>query len=290
MSHLLGIVIPTYMGALHLPHCLPPLLESSLRPRILIIDSSSTDETLLVAQQFAVESVVIPKERFNHGNTREWGRKYLQTAYVVMMTQDAYLKEPEALEKLLTPLFEKKASLSYARQLPHKNADRWAAFSRAFNYPDKSYLRSAADISYYGTQAFFCSNSCAAYSNAALDEVGGFPEVLFGEDTIVAAKLLHKGHRLAYVAEAEVFHSHNYSLKQEFCRHFQMAKERHRHLAFVSLKARDFQKGRAYARGLIRSVCRSSPLSLPYAYLHLIAKWSGFRLGAACTFFTKNGT
>ena len=93
-------------------------------------------------------------------------------------------------------------------------------FRGTLDYPEKSHIRSLQDLQQYGAYTFFCSDSCAAYSNRALEEIGGFPEVLLGEDTVVTAKLLRKGHRIAYVAEAEVFHSHAYSLLQEFQRYF----------------------------------------------------------------------
>jgi rhamnosyltransferase len=216
----IGVVIPTFQAAKHLPYCLPPLLQSSLRPRILVIDSSSTDQTIPIAQSMGVETIIIPKNEFNHGRTREKGRLYLNTDIVVMITQDAYAASSETLERLVTPLLQKQASLTYARQLPHVGARFFEAFPRSFNYPEKSHIRSLQDIEEYGVYTFFCSNSCAAYLSCALDEIGGFPTVLFGEDTVVAAKLLHRHHKIAYVASAEVHHSHYYSLKQEFCRHF----------------------------------------------------------------------
>ena len=72
-----GVIIPTYQAAKDLPFCLPPLLSSPLKPRILVIDSSSTDSTVQIAQEMGVETIIIPKSEFNHGKTREKGRKFL---------------------------------------------------------------------------------------------------------------------------------------------------------------------------------------------------------------------
>src|ERR1700730_8703057 len=92
-----GVVIPTFQAAKHLPHCLPPLLQSPLKPRILVIDSSSTDGTVAIAREMGVETLVIPQNEFNHGMTREKGRRHLQTHISVMLTQDAYASSPDAL-------------------------------------------------------------------------------------------------------------------------------------------------------------------------------------------------
>ena len=78
MHQSIGIVIPTFQGASHLTRCLSPLLQSPLKPRILIIDSSSTDETVSLSRSMGVETLVIPKSEFNHGTTRELGQKAIE--------------------------------------------------------------------------------------------------------------------------------------------------------------------------------------------------------------------
>lgn len=279
MKSSVGIVIPTFQAAKHLPYCLPPLIKSPLKPRILVIDSSSTDDTIAIARSMNVETMVIPSKEFNHGSTREKARKLLQTSIVAMITQDAYATSPDMLEHLVRPLIEQKASLSYGRQIPHHGAGVLASFARHFNYPSTSHIRSLADISTHGMYTFFCSNSCAAYLNAALDEVGGFPFVLFGEDTLVAAKLLHRQHRIAYVAEAEVRHSHDYTLKQEFCRHFDIGFARRSFQDLLSIGGTDHQRGKTYVNVLLKKLWHTSPSLIPYALLQISAKWIGYRLG-----------
>ena len=283
MQSSIGVIIPTFQAAKHLRHCLPPLLQSPLKPRVLIIDSSSTDGTAAIAREMGAEILVIPQSEFNHGTTREKGRQYLRTSIIVMLTQDAYAVSPDLLGHLVKPLLEQQASIAYARQLPHQGSGLFAAFARDFNYPPTSHLRSLADISTYGVYTFFCSNSCAAYLNAALDEIGGFPSVLFGEDTVVVAKLLHRQHRISYVAEAEVFHSHDYTLKQEFCRHFDMGLARHLYKDLLAISGcSDHQRGKTYVQALLKKLWQKSPSTIPYAFFQTIAKFCGYRFGQAC--------
>lgn len=279
MSPSVGVVIPSYQAAKHLPHCLPPLLNSSLKPKVLVIDSSSTDESVKIARSMGAETIVIPKSEFNHGLTREKGRKFLNTSIVVMMTQDAYAVSADMLEQLVSPLFENKASIAYARQLPHQRAGFFGAFSREFNYPSKSHVRGIEDLSTYGVYTFFCSNSCAAYLNRALDQVGGFPSALFGEDTIVTARLLQENHRIAYVAEAEVYHSHDYGLKEEFFRHFDMGFSRQIYHELLQVGGGDSRRGKEYVHALVNKLWKVAPLLIPYALLQSLIKWGGYRLG-----------
>lgn len=277
----IGVVVPTFQAAQHLPYCLPFLVQSSLKPRVLVIDSSSTDNTIPIAQKLGAETMVIPKTEFNHGLTREKARQYLNTDIVVMITQDAYVCSKETLEELVTPLIQGKASVTYARQLPHKGAKFFESFPRRFNYGSLSHIRSLQDIPQYGVYTFFCSNSCAAYLNSALDEIGGFSSVLFGEDTVAVAQLLHRHHKVAYVATAEVYHSHHYSLKQEFKRHFDigLARDSYKHL--IRIAGKDTKRGKAYLSNMLKELWQSSPLLIPYAIVQTAIKLLGYRLGQA---------
>ena len=110
-----GVAVITYNARHLLPYCLPPLIQSKLKPRILVVNSSSTDGTVELATQFGVETLIVPRKDFNHGATRELARKALGTDFVVMITPDAYAVDNTVLEKLLEPLFSKKASHSHAR-------------------------------------------------------------------------------------------------------------------------------------------------------------------------------
>lgn len=276
--HTIGIVIPTWQAAHHLPKTLPPLLASPLRPKILLIDSSSTDDTVAYAKSLEIDTFVIPRKTFQHGTTREMGRKRLGTSIVVMLTQDAYLTSAESLQHLVFPLLSGSAALSYGRQLPRPEANALEAFPRLFNYPEQSHIRSIEDSTRFGSYLFFNSNSCAAYLNQALDAVGGFPSTPFGEDTLVAAKLLQQGYRIAYTAEATLFHSHAYTLKEEFLRHIAIGQLRKSYASLFSLQE-DQKRGQNFVKKLFTYLLVQAPHLIPYALLQTASKWLGYRLG-----------
>ena len=275
----IGVALITHNAKHHLPHCLPPLLGSSLRPKVLVVNSSSSDGTCEEAKKLGAEVLLVSRASFNHGSTRDLARRALGTEIVVMMTPDAYAATDDLLEKLIAPLIEKKASVSYARQLPHKNAPFFEAFPRHFNYPEKSQLRSLSDVKEHGVYTFFCSNSCAAYVNEALEEVGGFPSVLLGEDTVVVSRLLHLGHKIAYVSDAKVHHSHDYSLIQEFKRSFDTGLARKSYRNLLALGGKDTDRGKKYVKALLKEIALNQPAHLPYAAVQVCARWLGYRLG-----------
>lgn len=278
----IGVAIPTLRAKRHLHHVLHPFLHSPLRPRVLVVDSSSDDGTAKLAKKMGAEVISISPDEFNHGITREMARRYLGTDIFVTSTQDCYAQNRHVLKLLTAPLIQKEASIAYARQIPHIGAGTLESFARVFNYPTESQNRSIADLRMQGVYTYFCSNSCAAYLNSALEEIGGFDKVLLGEDTVATARLLHSGHRIAYVAEAIVRHSHHYSLIEEFQRSFDTGLARRSYHHLIDAANGDSRRGRAYVRALTSYLLQHNPHLLPYAAIQTAIKWLGYQLGWQC--------
>jgi rhamnosyltransferase len=244
-----------------------------------VVNSSSGDGTVELAHEMGADVLVVPRNEFNHGTTRELARKTLGTDIVVMMTPDARPRDSDLLAKLVRPILQGAASVAYARQVPHEGAGYFEAFPRGFNYPEKNESWSSEDVKDMGPRAFFCSNVCAAWSNVALDEIGGFSPTLSLEDTIAAAKLLSAGHRIAYCADAVVAHSHRYTLAQEFRRHFDTGYVRARHRDLLFAAGGDERRGAAYGTAMMNQLLREQPWLMPYGMAHLMAKYAGYRAG-----------
>lgn len=188
----------------------------------LVVDSNSEDNTCAYAEKYGFSVLPLGNRKFNHGGTRGWCVSQLPDVdIVVFMTQDALLASSDSVQNLLKVFSNSKVGAAYGRQLPHRNASRLAAHARRFNYGTESRIKSYDDRKELGIRTPFMSDSFAAYRVQALDAVGGFPEhVIIGEDMYVGAKLLQAGYSIAYAADAEVYHSHDYTLRQEFQRYF----------------------------------------------------------------------
>jgi len=279
----IGVAIISYKDKSHLEKCLPPLLNSSLKPKVLVFNSTSNDGTVELAQKLGAKTLVIPRNQMNHGWAREISRKTLKTDIVVMMTPDAYPADKSMLGKLVKPLIDGKASIAYARQIPKPDANPVSAFSRTYNYPDQSHVRGKADVPQYGNFTAFCSDSCTAYLSSALDTIGGFRWVLAGEDAIAGAMLIKIGHKIAYVAEAVVAHSHNYGPVKEFCRHFDTGMYRKQWHKILDLgPISDQKRGVGYAKALLIHILKTQPSYFPQAFWQLSMGWLGFQFGRLC--------
>lgn len=250
--------------------------------KVIVIDSSSSDNTAEHADEsgFLVHS--IPKSEFNHGGTRNQAVEFAKSFadVVVFMTQDAILASPDSLANLLAPFVDPEVAAVCGRQLPHHEATPLAVHARYFNYPSDSRVRTMADISALGIKTAFMSNSFAAYRLSVFDKLGGFPDnTILAEDMYLTAKMILSGYKVAYCAEATVFHSHNYTLKQEFQRYFDTGVFQQEQKWIQQKFGSAASEGKRFVLSELKFLSIKSPYLIPKAILSTCVKWLGFKLG-----------
>jgi rhamnosyltransferase len=180
----------------------------------------------------------------------------------------------------MKPLNKKEIAASYGRQIPNKDAIPVEVFARLFNYPDKDFIKSSSDIHRLGIKTFFFPNVFAAVRRDAFEQVGRFPDnIIMNEDVILAAKLITKGFKIAYASTAQVIHSHNYSLLQQFNRYFDIGVALKSHSWVLSL-AQAEGEGIKYFMSEIKYLANQGHWHwIPYACADACVKMIGFRLG-----------
>lgn len=172
----------------------------------------------------------LKKEEFDHAGTRDQGIHYSEAPYFLLMTQDALPADRSLTARLMETIEKKETAAAYARQLPREDCNEAERFTRDFNYPAESCIKSAQDLKRLGIKTYFCSNVCAIYNRSIYDELGGFQgRAIFNEDMVYAAAAVKKGYQIAYCAEAEVIHSHNYTGKEQFHRNFDLGVSQAQH-------------------------------------------------------------
>ncbi|MBQ6377025.1 MAG: glycosyltransferase family 2 protein [Lachnospiraceae bacterium] len=163
----------------------------------------------------------ITKQEFDHAGTRNMGAGFAESDYLLFLTQDACPADEQLVGRLLAAFSDPKVKAAYARQLPKADCRIAEGCVRSFNYPEESEVRTIRDLSTLGIKTYFCSNTCAMYERRLFQEMGGFSAPsIFNEDMIYVGRILSLGYSVAYCADAEVFHSHNYTNLQQFRRNF----------------------------------------------------------------------
>lgn len=167
----------------------------------------------------------VTKDEFDHGATRHAGIEKSDADICVLMTDDALPADRNLLAELLKALYQREDIVAaYGRQLPDKDYGPVEQYTRSFNYPEESRVKTLADLDELGIKTYFCSNVCAAYKRETYMKLGGFTrKTIFNEDMIFAAGAMKYGYAVCYAAEAKVIHSHNYTGIQQFQRNFDLA-------------------------------------------------------------------
>ena len=228
----------------------------------------------------------LTKEEFDHGETRNRGMRFSRADIVVFMTDDAVPADEHLIEALVKA-FEQRGPegeaviMAYARQLPDKDCPLAERYTRSFNYPEESCVKTRADLEQMGIKTFFASNVCFAYDREKFWFQGGFiRRTIFNEDMIFAGKaLLQDDYAVAYAAGARVIHSHNYNCRQQFKRNFDLAVSQADHpelFGCVRSESEGIRLVKSTARFLIR---RGKPWLVPGLVVKSGFKFLGYRAG-----------
>ncbi|MBQ7840629.1 MAG: glycosyltransferase family 2 protein [Lachnospiraceae bacterium] len=221
----------------------------------------------------------LKREEFDHGRTRDEAVRMSDADVVICMTQDALPANTKLIEKLMGALAQRNVAAAYARQLPEKDCSIMERYTRQFNYPDQSRVKGKEDIPKLGIKTYFCSNVCAAYRREIYEELGGFVSpTIFNEDMIWAARAVKAGYKIAYAAEAEVIHSHNYTAMQQFHRNFDLGVS-HAQYPEIFADVPPEGEGMKLVKKTALYLLKNSPGKLPSLFFQSAAKLMGYRLG-----------
>lgn len=281
------VIIPTYKPDEKFLTLVERLEKQTVKPERIMVTNTEQKyyDRLIYGSHFQDEYknltvYHISKREFDHGRTRHTAMKRADGEFVLLMTQDAVPADDKLIEYLLSAFEDEAVAVAYARQLPSKDSGVIESYTRAFNYPEESMVKSAEDIERLGVKTYFCSNVCAMYRKSAYEELGGFVRhTIFNEDMIFAAEAIKSGHKIAYKAEARVIHSHNYTNMEQLKRNFDMGVSQADHpeiFAGVSSGKEGKKLVKQTAEYLRKSGNRRLIISL---YLQSGCKLAGYLLG-----------
>ena len=199
---------------------------------------------------------------------------------IILLTQDAILADCASISKLIEAFEDPSVGVAYGRQLPRPGAGAIEAHARLFNYPAQSQLRDLESRETLGFKAVFISNSFSAYRRSALMAIGGFrTAVIFGEDMLAGANFLLAGWKIAYAADACVYHSHRYTLQQEFKRYFDIGVMHSRERWLLSRFGKATGEAKRFVISELSYLRRKAALQIPSAVLRIGLKLCAYRMG-----------
>lgn len=204
----ISVVIRTYNEERYLDELLCGIARQKLahgRVEVILVDSGSTDQTLKIAQRHGCRIVHLPKNEFTFGRSLNLGCEAANGVILVFVSGHCVPASDQWLSHLIAPLQDGIAVYSYGRQIGRDTTKFSEAQVFRKYFPESNHCPQAG---------FFCNNANAALLKSAWEGVR-FDECLTGlEDLRIAKTLFDGGNKIAYVADAAVFHIHNESWRQ----------------------------------------------------------------------------
>ena len=173
-----------------------------LEIEVILVDSGSTDKTLDIAESHRCKIIHITREEFSFGRSLNKGCEAAIGEILVMISGHCVPTDSCWLQELCQPLIDNRASYTYGRQVggPDSHYSECRIFAKY--YPEESQIQQVD---------FYCNNANSAIKRAAWARYE-FDEKLTGlEDMELAKRLVNDGEKIAYVAEACIYHYHDES-------------------------------------------------------------------------------
>ncbi len=261
------VIIPVYKADKKLERLLHMLFRQTVRPAKIILMNTEAEgftvkdlkgrvekvarkEDSRSSDPVKVKIVSVEKKDYDHGGTRNLAVKnYGESDFFLCMTQDVIPADAFLIEKLLRCFKDEKVGAAYARQMAEEGASFTEQYLRLHNYPAESCKKTKEDMERLGIKTYMISNACAMYRKCTYERLGGFvTNTIFNEDMIFGAGLIEDGGAICYCAEARVYHTHNYGLKAQFKRSFDLAVSQEEY-KMIFRKVSSEKEGMRYVKG-----------------------------------------
>lgn len=208
MKEMVSVVIRTLNEQKHLDELLVSIQKQESNRfdiEVVIVDSGSTDKTLEIAKKYNCRITYINKEDFTFGRSLNVGCDFANGAYLVFVSGHCIPASNNWLHNLVLPLADKLCAYSYGKQIGRDTTkfSEQQLFDKYFT--DKSKIPQVG---------FFCNNANSALRKDIWEEIP-FDEKITGlEDMYLAKQIIEAGDKIAYIAEAPVYHIHDESWSQ----------------------------------------------------------------------------
>jgi rhamnosyltransferase len=187
---------------------------------VVIVDSTSRATDVALMQSYPVRLHQISPVEFGHGRTRNLLGSLAEGRLLLYLSQDAVPADAEWMRKLVQPFEDPVVAGTYAQQIPRADADPLMRFFLARTYSGRPARRHVASGEVVGIDQIFFSNVSSAIRRDVWRRFPFRDDVVMSEDQYWAYDVLRAGYDVIYHPPAQVYHSHNYSLRTLFRRNW----------------------------------------------------------------------
>lgn len=204
-SSLISVVIPAHNGAETLDVCLEALESQTLarhQYEVIVVDDGSTDATAEIARRH--ESVLLSQPHKGAAAARNLGARHARGA-ILLFTDADCVPSPDWIEAMSAP-FSRDEIVGVGGVIRTHQRGLVPRFIQ-LEFDDRF-----ERLARYPSVDFICT-ATGGFRRDVFLESGGFREDLLGaEDAELSFRLASAGHKMVFVPQAIVYHSHPESL------------------------------------------------------------------------------
>ncbi len=211
MSARVSVIMRSKNSAWVIDQALKALFSQSCTDfELFVVDSGSTDATLNMVKHYPCTLRCIEAKSYYPGAVLNEAIANTPGDIVAFVNSDAVLLSPNSLGNLIAAFDDPNVMGAFGRQLYRPEADGWVKRDYVASFPSTPEAPPWMKLSL----------PLAAMRRSAWEQLHFYTDAWGSEDTDWGNKARAKGWQVAYVPEAILMHSHNYTLKQLYGRRF----------------------------------------------------------------------
>jgi len=179
--------------------------------KLISLDNQSTDNTLDEIRKYTDRTINIPKGTYVPGRVLNQGMEASHGEFVVFLNSDCTPQDELWLKNLLAGFTDDNVAAVFGRQIPRPDCHPILAKDTEDTYGDGSNQK-------YWRHCFSMASS--AIRRSVWEEMKFDEDVQYSEDIDWTWRARQEGYEIRYAADSIVMHSHNYTLRQFYRRHY----------------------------------------------------------------------
>jgi len=178
---------------------------------LISLDNESTDGTLQAIRKYTDRTINIPKGTYVPGRVLNQGMDVSHGEFVVFLNSDCTPQDESWLKNLLAGFTDDNVAAVFGRQIPRPDCNPILAKDTEDTFGDGSNQK-------YWRHCFSMASS--AIRRSVWEEMKFDEDVQYSEDIDWTWRARQEGYEIRYAADSIVMHSHNYTLRQFYRRHY----------------------------------------------------------------------
>lgn len=249
----ISVVIPTKNAGGEFKNTLEKIRNQTgiADSEIIIVDSGSQDDTLLMARRYGATVLSIKPEEFNHGTARNLGAEKATGDYLFFLSQDVIPITDRCFHNVVS-VMETDSGIAAAtvKQIPRSDGDLFTCWQLWYYYTkllelsdDRIVCASPHTLSQLSPldkrKVSQVDNICSCIRKDIFDRFK-FRPLSYAEDLDLGLRLISGGYKIAFLSSVGAIHSHNRNAAYYFRRSFVDVAHLIRLLEYEAIRWEDF--------------------------------------------------